>query len=47
MYDIGIIGGGPAGYHAALEAARCGMSAVLIEERKPGGVCLFDGCIPL
>ena len=46
MYDIGIIGGGPAGYHAALEAARCGMSAVLIEERKPGGVCLFDGCIP-
>lgn len=46
MYEIGIIGGGPAGYHAALEAARCGMSVVLIEEKKPGGVCLFDGCIP-
>lgn len=46
MYEIGIIGGGPAGYHAALEAARCGMSVVLIEQKKPGGVCLFDGCIP-
>lgn len=45
-YDIGIIGGGPAGYHAALEAANNGLSTVIFEKRSPGGVCLYEGCIP-
>lgn len=46
QYELGIIGAGPAGYHAALEAAKYGVSAVLFESREPGGVCLFEGCIP-
>lgn len=46
QYELGIIGAGPAGYHAALEAAKHGMSVVLFERDEPGGVCLFQGCIP-
>lgn len=46
QYELGIIGAGPAGYHAALAAVRCGMSAVIFERKEPGGVCLFQGCIP-
>ncbi len=45
-YEIGVIGGGPGGYHAALAAARQGNSVLLIEKNKPGGVCLYEGCIP-
>ena len=37
IYDIAIIGGGPAGLTAGLYAARAGRSAVLIEEMLPGG----------
>lgn len=43
---IVIIGGGPAGHTAALEAADLGMDVVLIEEKYLGGVCLNKGCIP-
>lgn len=46
MQKIIIIGGGPAGYPAALEAARLGAQVTLIEKDKLGGVCLNCGCIP-
>ncbi|MFA9381344.1 MAG: dihydrolipoyl dehydrogenase [Acetanaerobacterium sp.] len=44
--DIGILGGGPAGYVAAIRAAQLGAKVVLIEEKEVGGVCLNAGCIP-
>jgi dihydrolipoamide dehydrogenase len=46
MYDIGIIGGGPAGYVAAERAGQCGLSVKLFESKALGGVCLNEGCIP-
>lgn len=46
QYDLGIIGGGPAGYTAALHAAAKGLSVVMFEKNKIGGVCLNSGCIP-
>ncbi len=45
-YDIGIIGAGPAGYTAAFQARKQGLSVVLFEKDKVGGVCLNRGCIP-
>ena len=45
-YDIGIIGGGPGGYVAAIRAAQMGLSAVVIEKDVVGGTCLNRGCIP-
>ena len=45
-FDLGIIGGGPAGYTAALHAKNSGLSVVLFEKDKVGGVCLNRGCIP-
>lgn len=41
-----ILGGGPAGYVAALRAAQLGAEVILIEEKELGGVCLNAGCIP-
>lgn len=46
VYDIIIIGGGPAGYLAAERAGHAGLSTLLIEKRFVGGVCLNEGCIP-
>jgi dihydrolipoamide dehydrogenase len=46
MYDIIIIGGGPAGYSAALRARKHGAKVVLIEKNYLGGTCLNCGCIP-
>ena len=45
-YDLGIIGGGPAGYTAAFQARKKGLSVILFEKDKVGGVCLNKGCIP-
>ena len=46
MYDLIIIGGGPAGYVAAERAGHKGLSVILFEKNKMGGVCLNEGCIP-
>ncbi len=46
-YDVVIIGAGPGGTPAAEFLARKGKKVLLIDERgKPGGECLFEGCIP-
>jgi len=46
VYDLAIIGGGPAGYNAAERAAQGGLKTLLFEKRALGGVCLNEGCIP-
>lgn len=46
MFDVAIIGSGPAGYSAAFEAIRYGMSTVLFEYDSVGGTCLNRGCVP-
>ncbi len=46
MYDVGIIGGGPGGYVAAIRAAQMGGTVCLIEKGEWGGTCLNRGCIP-
>ena len=46
MYDLIIIGGGPAGYNAAEKAAHGGLKTLVFEKRALGGVCLNEGCIP-
>src|SRR5439155_616387 len=44
---IAVVGAGPGGYAAAFLAADLGMKVTLIDlELKPGGVCLYRGCIP-
>lgn len=45
-FDLGIIGGGPAGYSAAIRASQKGLTVVLFEKDCMGGVCLNRGCIP-
>ncbi len=45
--QLAVIGGGPGGYPAAFLAADLGLQVTLIDlEPKPGGVCLYRGCIP-
>ena len=44
--DLVILGGGSAGYAAALRAAELGRSVVLVEKDRLGGTCLHRGCIP-
>jgi dihydrolipoamide dehydrogenase len=47
IYDVAIIGGGPAGYTAAIRAGQLGLKTALIEKTdKLGGTCLHVGCIP-
>ena len=45
-YDLGIVGGGPGGYVAAIKAAQLGGTVCLIEKGEWGGTCLNRGCIP-
>ena len=44
--DLVILGGGPGGYSAAIRARQLGLSVVLVEKEKLGGVGLNWGCIP-
>ncbi|MEE9202754.1 MAG: dihydrolipoyl dehydrogenase [Dehalococcoidia bacterium] len=44
--NILIIGGGPAGYTAAIRAAQLGAQVTLVEREALGGTCLHRGCIP-
>jgi len=47
IYDVGIIGSGPAGYTAAIRAGQLGLKVALIESASVlGGTCLHVGCIP-
>ncbi|MFK7872707.1 MAG: dihydrolipoyl dehydrogenase [Oligoflexales bacterium] len=47
IYDLVVIGAGPAGEVGAIRAAQCGMKVALIEKRAHlGGTCLNVGCIP-
>lgn len=46
IYDVAIIGGGPAGYTAAERTASNGLTTILFEKNALGGVCLNEGCIP-
>jgi dihydrolipoamide dehydrogenase len=41
-----IVGGGPAGYVAAIRAGELGLDTVLVEDGQFGGTCLHVGCIP-
>ena len=45
-FDIHILGGGSAGYSAAIRARQLGFTVGLIEKEKVGGTCLHTGCIP-
>jgi dihydrolipoamide dehydrogenase len=53
IYDVIVIGGGPAGYVAAIRAAQNGLKSACIDNwqnydgtRSFGGTCLNAGCIP-
>src|SRR6266699_978979 len=46
MFDLIVIGGGPAGATAALRARELGASVALIERGQMGGTCTNDGCVP-
>jgi dihydrolipoamide dehydrogenase len=48
VYDVtlAILGGGPAGYLAAVRAAHRGADVAIVESGQFGGVCLNQGCIP-
>jgi dihydrolipoamide dehydrogenase len=47
IYDVAILGSGPAGYTAAIRAGQWGLKTCLIEkDKKLGGTCLHVGCIP-
>ena len=53
MYDVVVIGSGPAGYVAAIRASQLGLKTICVEESinedgklNLGGTCLNVGCIP-
>ncbi|SFU48828.1 dihydrolipoyl dehydrogenase [Petrimonas sp.] len=45
-YNVIVIGGGPAGYVAAIRAAQLGAKVAIVEKKEFGGTCLNQGCIP-
>lgn len=45
-FDLVILGAGPGGYEAAQHAGEFGLKTALIDKRRPGGVCLWEGCVP-
>ena len=46
MTRIVIVGGGPAGYEAALVAAQLGADVMLVERDGVGGACVLSDCVP-
>ena len=44
-YDLCVIGGGPAGYAAAMRAIDFGKKVVLVEKSKLGGAGIYDGAL--
>ena len=46
QYDLVVLGGGTAGYVAAIKASQLGMKTAVVESAKLGGTCLHKGCIP-
>ena len=46
MYDLIIIGSGPAGYVSAIRAGQLGLKTAIVEKNVIGGMCLNWGCIP-
>ena len=45
-YDLIVVGGGPAGYVAAIRASQLGKKVACVEKDRAGGTCLNWGCIP-
>ncbi len=45
-FDIVVVGGGPAGYYAAIRGAQLGAKVAIVEKFEFGGTCLNVGCIP-
>jgi dihydrolipoamide dehydrogenase len=45
-YDLLVLGGGPGGFDAAVDAAASGLRTALVEAADLGGACLNCGCIP-
>ena len=46
IYDVAVIGAGPAGYNCAINFAKQEKKVVIIEKNNLGGTCLNCGCIP-
>ena len=46
IYDLVVLGGGPAGYLASERAGHAGLKTLVVEKREFGGVCLNEGCVP-
>ncbi|HET7269996.1 MAG TPA: NAD(P)/FAD-dependent oxidoreductase [Rubrobacter sp.] len=46
MFEVVVIGGGPAGVTAALRARELGATVALVERGNMGGTCTNDGCVP-
>lgn len=45
-YEVIVVGGGPAGYAAAIRLGQLGLRTLVAEREHVGGVCLNWGCIP-
>ncbi|HEX6312145.1 MAG TPA: dihydrolipoyl dehydrogenase [Acidimicrobiia bacterium] len=45
-FDVAVLGGGPGGYAAALYGAAAGLRMAIVEEKRVGGTCLHQGCVP-